>query len=468
MLPNVLLVVFDAARADAFEPYGGRPGSTPALAELARRGSAHPSMHATSSWTVPSHAAMLSGLLPRATGLLQAPEGTPHGCRPRMEDLRERLLPEVLRRAGYSTGAVSTNMWLRESSGFDIGFDEFVSVKSRRQPGMDADRLRDRLGWDLDALRARSDDGAAEAGRVLGERLARPTAEPFFWFVNLIECHSPYLPPRPFNDLGPLGRVRAAEEARRHLTMDAIWRVCAGGWDIPDGALERMRRLYLASIRTLDRWLAGILETLERAGTLDETIVIVTADHGENLGDGGLLGHAFSLDDRLIRVPFVSAGPVALEPRRVASLAQLPELIARAIGLDHPWAGGTPPGDVAVAQFDPPTGLDDPRVLETVERWGLGEEAIERISSRLTCATDGRRKLVRRGNREQLFDLEADPRELSPLAPGGAPGIGTLRAALEHPSALAVPIGAGRDPVDQPDADELRDLEGRMRQLGYL
>jgi len=469
VLPNVLLVVFDAARADAFEPYGGRPGSTPAVAELARRGSAHPAMHAAASWTVPSHAAMFSGLLPRATGLMQAPAGAPSGCRPRMEDLRERLLPEVMRRAGYSTGAVSANFWLRESSGFDIGFDDFVSSKSRRQPGMDGGRLRDRLRWDLDALRARSDDGAAEARRVLGERLGRPSNEPFFYFVNLIECHSPYLPPHPFNDLGPLGRVRAAEEARRHLTMDAIWRVCAGGWDIPDGALERMRRLYLASIRALDHWLAGILEMLERAGTLEETIVIVTADHGENLGEGGLFGHAFSLDDRLIRVPFVSAGPVALEPRRVASLAQLPELIAKAIGLDEqPWAGGTPPGEVAVAQFDPPAGPEDPRVFEVVESWGLGDEAVERISTKLTCATDGRRKLVRRGDREQLFDLEADPRELSPLAPCGEREIGTLRAALDHPAALAGPTGGGHERVERPDADELRDLEERMRQLGYL
>ncbi len=475
MLPNVLLVVFDAARADAFEPYGGQPGSTPAVAELARRGSAHPSMHATASWTVPSHAAMFSGMLPRATGLMQAPEGTPHSCRPRMEGLRERLLPEVLRRNDYSTGAVSTNLWLREASGFDIGFGEFVSVKSRRQPGMDGGRLRDRLRWDIDALRARSDDGAAEAGRVLGERLARPTDKPFFWFVNLIECHSPYLPPLPFNDLGPLERMRAAEEARTHLTMDAIWRVCAGGWDIPAAALERMRRLYLASIRALDGWLAGVLEMLEQAGTLDDTIVIVTADHGENLGEGGLLGHAFSLDDRLIRVPFVSAGPVALEPRRVASLAQLPELIAAAIGLDeHPWVDGTPAGDVAVAQFDPPTGPDDPRLLAAIESWGLGDEALERIGSELTCATDGHHKLVRRGNREQLFDLDADPRELSPVAPGDWPEIGNLRAALADPAALPRPValagsaGIGRDGADGPDADELRDLEERMRQLGYL
>ena len=67
---------------------------------------------------------------------------------------------------------------------------------------------------------------------------------PFFWFVNLIECHSPYLPPRPENDLSALRRLRAAEEARRYLTFTGILRACAGGFDIPDGALERMRHLH--------------------------------------------------------------------------------------------------------------------------------------------------------------------------------------------------------------------------------
>ena len=84
--------------------------------------------------------------------------------------------------------------------------------------------------------------------------------------------------------------------------------------------------------------------------------MIVTSDHGENFGDGGLMGHAFSLDQRLLRVPFVIAGPGApAEDPGVVSLASLPRMIAEAIGSDaHPWADGLPPDGVAVAQFEPP------------------------------------------------------------------------------------------------------------------
>src|SRR5207248_3532563 len=124
-----------------------------------------------------------------------------------------------------------------------------------------------------------------------------------------VECHSPYLPPRPYQALSLRERLRAAEEARQHLNLEAIWRICASEFDVPEDVLDRMRRLYAGAVRYVDHWLEGVLGGLERAGILDETLVIITSDHGENFGEGGLITHAFSLDDRLIRVPPTAAGP---------------------------------------------------------------------------------------------------------------------------------------------------------------
>src|SRR5436305_8076717 len=112
MAPNVLLVVFDTARRDAIEPYRKEPGSTPAIAQLAGRGGALSSAYATASWTLPSHASMFTGLLPRALGLGQAPDGTPYGARTALAKVSERMLPGVLRRGGYATQAWSTNLWV--------------------------------------------------------------------------------------------------------------------------------------------------------------------------------------------------------------------------------------------------------------------------------------------------------------------------------------------------------------------
>ncbi|MFL5884430.1 MAG: sulfatase-like hydrolase/transferase [Thermoleophilaceae bacterium] len=455
--PNVLCVVLDTARRDAFEPYGAEAGSTPTVAQLASAGRALPDVHASASWTVPSHASFLTGELPRALGLGQAPGGRPSGCRPTLEANRERLLPEVLRRNGYATAAVSANVWISKESGFATGFERFDEVITGRQDFMHRTDPVARMRWGLESARASVDDGAAAADHVLARMIDERPERPFFWFVNLIECHSPYLPPRPYDDLPLWQRIKAGADARRHLTLDAIWRACAGGFDIPDEAIARMRHLYARAIRYLDDWLARVLERLERASLLDDTLVLVTSDHGENLGEGGLISHAFSLDQRLIRVPLIAAGPV--EIAEMSSLIELPRAIADAIGLDeHPWHER--PG-VTVAQFDPLTTRDDPRAREVVEHWGLGEEALTRITSPITCAVDGSRKLVRFGDRDLFYDLGADPLELQPN--GDAPA--HLRAALDDPRVWAKPADAPAARADEGDAE---DIERRMRLLGYM
>jgi arylsulfatase A-like enzyme len=463
MRPHVLLIVLDTARADAMEPYGAPPGTTPALAQLAADGRALPGVHATACWTMPSHASMFTGLLPRSAGLSRAPGGMPPGCRPVLEALSDRLLPEVLRRSGYRTRGVSTNVWVATESGFATGFDDFRDIEPKRAMQMISTQPRPRARWALDALRAGSDDGAAEAGAVLRSWFADSGDEPQFWFVNLIECHSPYLPPKPWNDLGPLDRIRAAEEARRHLTLSEIWRVCVSDFDVPDDALERMRHLYDRSVRQLDAWVGDTLAALEDAGKRDDTLVLICADHGENLGEGGLLGHAYSLDERLLHVPFIAAGPGA--PVAMASLAELPRVIAEAAGLEeYPW--DRDPVGVAVAQFDPPGGgRDDPRKRAAVKAWGAGAETLERLSTPMTCAVAGGTKLLLRGDQLELFDLAGDPLEERARRAGRGEVPSDLLAAIEDQAGPS-PASPASDAAASPE--ELARIEDRMRTLGYL
>jgi arylsulfatase A-like enzyme len=477
--PNILVVVFDTARADAFEPYGAAAGSSPAFADLAAKGFAHDAAYSNACWTVPSHAALFTGLLPADTGLIRAPGGRPEGCRAVLEAQAERLLPTVLADAGWRTGAVSTNLWITPLSGFSTGFESFHTVDTRRQATMSADSSRRaRSRWILEGVRARADDGAAEAREALSAFLDEGSGDerPFFAFVNLVEAHSPYLPPKPFNPLGPLDRARAASEASKHLTMGEIWRACAGGFDVPDEALERMRTLYAAAIRALDAWLADVLGELDSRGVLEETIVIVTADHGENLGEGNLMGHAYSLDQRLIRLPFAAAGPLEA-PEGVFSLASVPSLLADAVGLEsHPWQRAPGEPTAAVAQFDPPAEAGDPRVEQALDSWGLPHSAAERITTPLRSATDGRWKLLRRGAGELVFDLHADPLEEAALVPAeaGAAPLQALRTALAaaeeaQPAAMsAASAGTAAAAADDISAEERAALEERMRLLGYM
>jgi arylsulfatase A-like enzyme len=472
MRPNVVCIVLDTARADAFEPYGSPPGSSPAVADLARRGAALPYVYATSCWSLPSHASMLTGELPRALGLAQAPGDTLQSARPLIQAQRGRLLADVFTRAGYETAAVSANVWFSALSGFDVGFETWVQVESTRQARLET--RRDRLSWIVEAIRARADDGASQIEAVVTEWLARrrhgPERRPFLWIANLCECHSPYMPARSRNPLSAAGRARAAEEARRYLNLPSIWRVCTSDEQVPSAALERMRQLYAGEVRVVDDWLARLLEALDGNALLDETLVIVTADHGENLGEGGLIAHSFSLDDRLIHVPFVAAGPGAPSEAGAVSLAEMPRLIAEAVGLDdHPWTGSGMPG-LAAAQWDSPVDRSNPQHREAMAEWGLDERAVARLTTPLTAVTDGRLKLVRSDAGDALYDLDSDPLELSPRALDDVDEVATapLRAALDHPSLWAKPDGAPAASGPAPGTEELAEIEERMRLLGYL
>jgi arylsulfatase A-like enzyme len=470
--PNVLLVVLDAVRRDTIEPYGPPPGTTPTISGLAQSGSALPLAYATASWTLPSHASMFTGLLPRQLGLGQAPAGSPQSVRPALERVSDRLLPQFLRHAGYATHGLSTNLWVSPHSGFDLGFDTFAYAGEPRQQArgpLFRDRPDARLTWAVEGLRARGDDGAGEMRDLLVRSIDQWAGQPTFWFVNLCECHSPYLPPRPWNDLPAAERIRAALDAQRHQSFQSICLYAAGRHDIPPEAFERMRYLYRRAAAYMDQWLADVFEAMQRRGILDDTLIIVTSDHGENFGEDGLIAHGFSVDERLIHIPMVMAGPGATDAAGPFSLAELPALIAQSAGIDdHPWRSPQLPEGVVLAQFDPIGAAGDPRIREFASRWQLDAASIERLTVGYTCATDGRWKLVVRNGAESLYDLADDPGETTPLDAGANGHRAALRSALEHAAVREPAATPGPDGPPTASAEELAAIERQMKLLGYM
>lgn len=482
MPPNVLLVVLDAARRDAIAPYRAA-AATPALAALARSGLAHPRAYAASSWTVPSHAAMFAGALPSALGLDSA-SATPEGTGAALNAARERWLPEVLRRAGYRTSGFSANLWVSPDAGFDLGFDLFRYLPGSRGERLGGTgRLRPRLAWAAEGLRARDDDGASRIGAALHADISAAGGQPTFWFVNLVEAHSPYLPPRPWQSGGAVERVRTALETQRYLGFEAICRQVAGELRAPLETLERLHRLHERAVAYLDAWVAEILQALDQAHLLEDTLVIVTADHGENFGEDGLVAHGFSLDERLIHVPLLMSGPGVPSAAGAGafSLAELPALIARSAGLrQHPWQERIAPEGVALAEYEPLGPPEHPRLREFAERYTIDAAGIARLCSAFRAATDGRMKLLWRGfdDAELLYDVAADPLERAPL-PDGAYGVERerLAAALARseaaggpaaPATAAPPATSAAPGATDADAEERAELERQMRLLGYL
>jgi arylsulfatase A-like enzyme len=232
-----------------------------------------------------------------------------------------------------------------------------------------------------------------------------------------------------------------------------------------------MRHLYARAVSYMDEWLAGVLEALDRRGVLDQTLVIVTSDHGESFGEGGYIAHGFALSEALIHVPLVIAGPGATGAHDgVFSLAELPGLIATAAGVrDHPITRRDLPDRIAVAQYDAIGPAEHPRLIEFARRFGLERDAILRLATSITCATDGSRKLVVFDDgssvTEKRYDLDADPGESAPLKDGS---FDDLRAVLGRYSGPAAAVPAETAETADFDDAERAALERQMKLLGYM
>ena len=470
--PNVLLVVLDTARADHFGPFGGR-AATPAFDDLAGRGRATVAT-STSPWTVPSHASMFTGLLPFDHGVTGAAAIGPGrrlaSLRPAIERHADRWLPEVLRRSGYRTVAVSANVWITPAMGFDLGFEEFHSVGMARVTprGTEPDhhwRLRD-LAPDPVKVRAKRtvrylrdarkgrDFGAREAAALLRALASEPGERPWFCFVNVMEAHAPYLPPAGFGHLSDRDRLRGPAVNHRYLSDAFVAAYNLGAAkDLPERDLDLLRALYAGEVSYADRFLQQALESL--GPLLERTLVVVTADHGENLGEDHRLGHVVGIDERLVRVPLAVAGPGAPAlDGPVTSLGSLPAAMAGAAGLSgHPY--GVFDG-VAVAQYE--SGWNHlRRAVEVERRYRLSREQHGRLRAPASLATDGRTWLRRAGNEERAW-LSGDEAAAAPPE-----DVERLRGALGD-----LPAEPGATPTAGPTPAEEAEIESRLHELGYL
>ncbi len=286
--PNVILVVLDAARAKSIGFVTAWAGTTPRLDRWARSGVVFDKAFSTSPWSLPSHASMLSG---RYAGELRADWTVPAGA-------DYPVLPELLRDRGYLTGAFVANLhYAAWDSGLQRGFlhyddyqanwPQIVRSSSYMQTNL-ADTLlraatlsalRSALAPDLSIVpqhRYRSRLGGEVIDAFLSWE-ARRGERPYFAFLNLMDPHLV---------------TSAPDETRRRYPPDA-----------------RGESDYLASMRYLDTEVDRLLNTLAERRELDRTLVIITADHGELLGEHGLEGHARSAYRTVLHVPLLVRFP---------------------------------------------------------------------------------------------------------------------------------------------------------------
>ncbi len=318
--PNIVLVVLDTVRRDRVSAYGYDRETTPAFDRFASRATLYSDAISQAPWSIPAHASLFTGLYPNA-----------HGATTVRPVLRARQpLPAVLSRAGYHTVAVSPNEYVRPATGFGAGFDEFYtgSRLSAPAPLVDiAGPLLNRLTSSptvrrpLERAFNRLHHGDCQTGIVPPpsygisdrvESILAETPEPFFLFVNLPHAHLPRSPDQTsleqFVDADrPVDAVVRNERAHNF-----------GEHVLDSFELKTMSQLYDADLRTMDARFASVLDVLDRNGVLSDSLVVVVSDHGEHLGEHGLIGHQHSVFEPVVSVPLAIASPEG-GPRRVDS-----------------------------------------------------------------------------------------------------------------------------------------------------
>ena len=465
MPANLLLIVFDTAREDAL-----RPATSPAIADLAGRGRWFRHAVAPAPWTLPSHGSIFTGLRPSEHGITGAAvmqAGGPRSTRPRVEALGAAWLPEGLRRAGYATFGSSANPWIGPALGFDAGFDEFHEswrhaklpklgspLEVRTGSGSGLGRYAKAARVHARRVTGRGDGGAGYSLRALA-RFLDATERPFFGFLNLMEPHAPYVPPAGF---GAGGRLRLeALSAVRRWTADRMILFSLGRDEIAEADLELLREMYAGELSYCDRVLTRCLEALDARGILDRTVVAVTSDHGESLGEHHKLSHVLSMHEPLLHVPLVVAGPGVPTGEHDAVtglLALAPILRGLAEGR---WT--EPDTGLAVAEYE--SASNQVSAGERIEErfGGLTEEQRTMVRSRWVAAYEGRFKYLASSEGEEvLYDLAADPGE-------------TTDVRAEHPDVaarLAARRGgwAGAEAVPAEALDE--EIVSHLQGLGYL
>jgi len=303
----IVLITIDALRADVVGALGGPPKLMPALSGLARQADWAGRAVSPSSWTVPSMAAIFTGFQPWRARSWSNDRAV----------LDERLvtLPEALKAAGYRTAGFRSNHWLQAEYGYGQGFDTFRYLKE---------------------------------GRRAQGYLAKLQGGADFVWIHILPPHAPYVRRDPLLarlDEIPPDLPRQVKPLDLEPYMDPAV-------NLPAEKERVFRAMYELNAAWADQMLARMLEALKRSGQWEKTLLVVTADHGEEFGEHGQIAHGGNLGHVLVEVPLVIKLPagfrrkLAIEPgRRVANVRVAPTLIEA--------AGGKPELGAAPSLFQP-------------------------------------------------------------------------------------------------------------------
>jgi len=478
---NIILIILDAVRARNLSCYGYELPTTPWLDAFARENVLFLRAFAPANWTIPTHASLLSGLY-LSQHRIESIKGN------RRFNSAITTLPRALSSAGYDTIAFSQNMLFSPDHHFQ-GFDSFIESRERKHNRRLTRFLRaadghqsGRSHWAVRYLEK------VAASRMLLNALYRwivdrPGDRPFFAMVNLVDAHYAWAPAP--SKLVRWLRLNPLRLLKREFSTLEPWEFNTERKQVTAEHRCVWRCMYDAAISHLDCEVGRFFRRLQGWSGYQETIMAITSDHGEMLGDyRDIVGHMLTLHDNLLRVPLIIRHPDYQSGVRVGSVVQTLDLFPSVLE----WAGASTAG-IPPAQLQRPTLNTAIQTPGDTGGYAFAEEdytdSYDVIGGLLSANPEmnpmkyPRRQVAVRSARYkyiwyddrvgELYDLEQDPEELENLTgcpdPNAKAALADLQQTLEEwQSSLTV------FPPEQvePQWDEDHEVIERLRALGYI
>jgi arylsulfatase A-like enzyme len=461
--PNILLIVLDATRFDYLSTYGYPRENTPNLERLAEDGILFEKAFAAAPWTPPSHASLFTGTYPSKHGV----------------DVNENLylseenrpLAEILRGNGYRTFGVLPDAHLSRARGFHKGFQEYIELW--RIP-----YFYPEYDW-IDCLMRNllfgRDKRTYYTNRLI-ERWLKANwrgKDPFFIFLNYKTAHNSYQPPRAFRRKFASRPGPAVDMPKvKYYSREGGYPYMARRFDVTEEEFAILKSWYAGAIAYMDFRLGELIQTLKNAGAYENTLIIVTADHGENFGEHHLGYHMFCLYETLIRVPLIMSWPAGLpRGRRIGGLVSLTDVVPTLVDLLDLKGEGSDSDGTSLVPFDQRQYHD-----HIFAEFGRPHYMLKRLQSRfpgddfsrfdkgLRCIRTEQLKLILASDgSEESYDLENDPKESCNLSSNQPEIAAELRDILANWGCSSETFsGAGKEP------QENEAVRRSLEKLGYF
>jgi len=459
--PNLIMIVLDTLRADHMGMYGYERDITPWLDEFASKATVYENVSGSSSYTLPTHATLFTGLLAETHGAVELHNHDNANGVSLLElglqaDFAEVAplpedavtLAEILKARGYETGAICANTaYLARAFNMDQGFDTYVDQMGSRAAWRPLGlsivvRLPLPQKWRLHRMLGSSERYyllAPEVNALTKQWLRGRADRPFFLFLNYMEPHAPYLPLRGYRDLFPHSYTLQQED----------WaRINKGEIALTDHEKTVLVDAYDAEIKSMDDRLRDIFAHFEAEGALENTIVVFVSDHGESFGEHGRLGHALTVYQPEVHVPLIVKLPgqtAGMRETRFVHQADVMPTLLRELGAPVPNAiEGT---DLTVAE----------RRLPSITYFG----PYERDYTEYAVYSDPWKLIWTSNKPAQLYNVREDAGETNNVADVRPEIVTELLALLEkHHQRPSIKLKAGPMVLDA-------ETEERLKAIGY-